>query len=244
MANLKIMDKIMIPKGNTNTRYLYYPDHLVKLPEGNLSLTNIVRSTLSILTEPIWDGFLSSGWNAAKYRAETRWRQSDISHAEQLAKDESIGAFFERTMGDDRFIKNVFSGMMHGIYGGDVYKLSVKQTAFSNWWRSCILPTNDGCAWVDTKDIILSYDILDGPNRFQVGKLATEALNYDTIVFEDGLLTLANSMIQDLRTWENVTIKTDCPVTSLAYDSNQVSVRVFCVALKSIFCTNADCFLR
>ncbi|KAI0007486.1 hypothetical protein F4779DRAFT_629129 [Xylariaceae sp. FL0662B] len=229
IASLNMEGKIRHPGSTADSRYIYYPDHLVKLPSDEISLDNISGSIHSFLSDPIWDGTVKAGLNFwSNYRAlkpiappfDTSMSFSDIDKA--LEMDESVGMFMERICGDDRPVKNLLSGVMHGIYGGDVYKLSAKETIFDSLYYQFMLPVHRGHTWVALKDLMLQGDITHGPNGKKIIELAEKAIHWKLITFEDGLLSLVNELIKDLQKRNNVTIKTNEPVTSLAYEKGQV----------------------
>ncbi|KAI1465719.1 Protoporphyrinogen oxidase [Daldinia caldariorum] len=220
LINLGIEHKLLPHEGLPNARYIYYPDHLVKLPDpSRKSILEILRS---YLTEPIWDGALKSAFNAALAAMNTP-PDSD-SRSSLLEQDESVGESLGRLFKDDRHINNIISAIAHGIYGGDVYKLSVKHTIFEPWWRSTILPSNHDNIYLELKELVLELGMSRTPNRNKIATLANKAVHWKTMAFEDGLLTLKNSLIEDLRNQRNVTVKTSTPVTSLAYKDDRVSV--------------------
>lgn len=205
---------------NTSDRYIYYPDHLVKTPSTKFSLTNVLTTLRSFLTEPLWDGAWQSGLNMMFTRPKPTGNFSEI-----LARDVSVGEFMEKEMGaDPRLVDNLVSAMMHGIYGGDVRKLSAKCTMLESTVRDRRLPQQPGCSWVENKDKYLLYDMTESRNRRALIDLAERNIGKSIMVFEDGLLSLVDALVKDLETRENVTIKTGSRVTSLAYKNDKVSV--------------------
>ncbi|KAI0852604.1 Protoporphyrinogen oxidase [Daldinia vernicosa] len=222
LLNLGIEKKVLGRKGPPPARYIYYPDHLVKVPTTAITLENVYHAVESFLTEPLYDG----GFGALKsiFKAYLSRKKSPGSLRDSSTfEDESVGEFLGRLFGDDRPVKNIVSGMMHGIYGGDVYKLSARQTIFKSLWRSHKFQSEPGTVLVEAKDPILIRSLMSSPNRYKIRELFEKA-GVATIAFEDGLLTLSNSLIQDLKNQKNVTIKASSQVTSLKYESGQVSV--------------------
>lgn len=217
----------------------------MKLPSEDKSLNNIIESIKSFLTEPLWEGAFDAGlhyWNHSLQTTSKRdQRDLEIRTAmmrnEQLPppdvnlleKDESVADYLRRIMGEDLLIKNVVSGMLHGIYGGDAYKLSAKHTIFDRFWYSDQALTSKKEIWVALKDIFLPYDILDGPNAHHVIDLAERGIQHKLIAFEDGLLTLTRGLEDDLKEWANVEIKRNTPVTSLAHQDGKVLVSTNCL---------------
>lgn len=226
LANLNMQERLVSPPNLSEDRYLYYPDHLVRLPGSGFSLNNILDTARSFLTEPLWDGAVKAG--IAMFLPTLRNDKEDIRNIEEfeeaLAMDESVGEYFERVLDDDRVVKNILSGMMHGIYGGDVYKLSVKHTLLDGFWRDRLLPRRRGVFWMETKDLDLVYDLMRGPNSDAIKELGWKALDFSIMAFEDGLLGLLNGLAKDLKQQKNVTIKTGSPVDSLAYKGGRVTV--------------------
>ncbi|KAI1213776.1 Protoporphyrinogen oxidase [Annulohypoxylon truncatum] len=216
------MGLYFIEQNRRSSRYIYYPDHLVRLPIPEVSLSNLFATVESYLREPIWDGALMSGIRLAV----TRNGHEGNTDYRALAQDESIGDYFDRVFGDDRVTKNIMSAVIHGIYGGDVYKLSAKHSIFDHMWRGSKGPTDreETRKWVETKDIILFCDMAHSGRGRTMGFL-DKARDFDLIAYDDGLLTLVNSLVKDLKAHKNVTIKPGHFVTSLAYEDGKVSVK-------------------
>ncbi|KAI0117103.1 hypothetical protein F4814DRAFT_439621 [Daldinia grandis] len=213
LINLGIEHKLLGSRGPPPARYIYYPDHLVRLPGSELTPDNILDALHSYFTEPLWDGALKSLFNL--YLLRGRLPNSSVDD------DESVGEFLGRLFNDDRLVKNIISGMMHGIYGGDVYKLSAKHTLFDTAWRWLRHARNPGTVLVEGKEPVLLHSLMNSPNRDKIRALISKA-GSTTMGFEDGLLTLSDSLIKDLKNQKNVTIKPSSQVTSLKYESGQV----------------------
>ncbi|KAI2628978.1 hypothetical protein GGS21DRAFT_540436 [Xylaria nigripes] len=221
LATLGLDHKIQHPQAVSGTRYLYYPDHLVKLPSGELSLGNIFGAIRSFLTEPLWSGSIRAVFN---YMV-SRYRRPDQNTLDKLPEDESVAQFLKRIMKDDRIVNNMVSGMMHGIYGGNVNKLSAKHTILDQLWYQFRRKLPDSKhSWVHAKEKYLLYDMLSGPQRLKVAELAEGAIHCKLLAFEDGLLSLVNGLVRDLESKNNVTFKYGEPVTSLKHENNKIMV--------------------
>ncbi|KAI1874621.1 hypothetical protein JX265_004829 [Neoarthrinium moseri] len=231
VANLKLQSKVKHPKAAAGTRYIYYPDHLVQLPEPKLTFENITKTLRSLFSEPIWTGCMSAFWrwqsyfNSTPEEIESR-RLGAGSLNSAFNTDESVSEFLGRIFADPDAppIKNLVSGMLHGIYGGDVAKLSAKHTIFDRFWYQSKYPLHEGFLWFALKDFYLQYDMLDGPNSRQIIEMAEAARSHNLMAFEDGLLTLVDALSADLKGRKNVTIKTDTPVSSLEYKDGRVEI--------------------
>ena len=101
-------------------RFVYYPDHLVRMPGPGVSL---LSNIINILTEPVFTGLV---WGAVKefYRVAP-------SRPDGL-EDESIGSFISRRLGSGP-ANNLASAVMHGIYAGDIYSLSARTILPGPW---------------------------------------------------------------------------------------------------------------
>jgi oxygen-dependent protoporphyrinogen oxidase len=221
-------DKIRHPQAVSNNRYLYYPDHLVKLPGQDLTVDNLVAMARSLLTEPIWSGGFRAAYNfwvsysktldGSAERLERLWNEAP--------KDESVADFLKRIWKDDRIVNNLVSGMMHGIYAGDINKLSAKHTIFDRLWYYFKSPTQQGSnrSWIGQNEWYLLYDMMSGPNRLKVIELAENAVVSKLLAFEDGLVSLVNGLVKDLETKTNVTFKYGEPVTAVEHQNGNILV--------------------
>ncbi|KAI3342752.1 hypothetical protein F4824DRAFT_485643 [Ustulina deusta] len=225
LASLNMGDEVRQPEAVSSNRYLYYPDHLVKMPDAKLSVENIISAMLSYLTEPIWSGLPQASFNlmASLYKAMD---PSGRRLAVQVSEDESVAQFLTRILKDDRIVENVVSGMMHGIYGGDIYKLSAKHTVLERMWYyfKKPLPQKSGLSWLELKEWYLLYDMMSGPNRLKIIELAERAVDWKLLAFEDGLASLVEGLEKDLKTRSNVTFKYNEPVTSLKHEEGKILV--------------------
>jgi protoporphyrinogen oxidase len=91
------------------SRYIYYPDHLVRLPGPGMGLMDSVRA---LVDEPLLKDI---PWSIAK----------EYFMPPAAVYDESVGSFFSRRFGPE-VVNNLLSAAVHGIYAGDVWKLSMK----------------------------------------------------------------------------------------------------------------------
>jgi protoporphyrinogen oxidase len=101
-------------------RFIYYPDHLVRMPGPGQQMTDILKA---FIFEPAFKGIASG-----LYREITSPKRPDT-----LA-DESIGSFISRRI-SPHIADNLASALFHGIYAGDIYKLSAKTIMPIPWMR-------------------------------------------------------------------------------------------------------------
>jgi oxygen-dependent protoporphyrinogen oxidase len=96
-------------------RYIYYPDRLVRMPgpkPGGGTLSTILDALTTIFTEPIFKGTVMG-----------ILKEPSVETRSDLRKDESVGDFTSRRF-NSKVADNLVSAIFHGIYAGDIYKLS------------------------------------------------------------------------------------------------------------------------
>lgn len=233
----------MYPQGAANSRYLYYPDHLVKLPSQEFSLQNIIHTVHSYFTEPLWNDAITAGMayaqkmQTAKNARDTYEMESKIEalrnskpwarppyDTSRFDEDESVASFLSDMMHTEEPVRNIVSGMLHGIYGGDVYQLSAKHTIFQNLWLTLRSWPGDNMTWLAKKEVNLCLDMLASPNRDKIVELAETAVKKPLLAFDDGLLTLVSALEEDLERFPNVDIRRNAPVSSLSHEKGAVRV--------------------
>ncbi|KAI0175761.1 Protoporphyrinogen oxidase [Hypoxylon sp. FL1284] len=229
VASLNLRDKLL-SRASPGDRYIYYPDHLVRMPRREISLSNIYNVLTSVLTEPLWNGIAGTAWRLLPRLEPTS--PSDFLEAinrpglkDDFDRDVSVAEFLtEEQKVDPQLVDNVVSAVMHGIYGGDVHQLSAKSSILDQSVRSTRLPVQSGFVWVECKDMLLLRDMLESENRSSIIEIAERFIGQSAMMFEDGLVSLVDAMVADLQKRSNVTIRTSTPATSLARKHEQVSV--------------------
>ncbi|KAJ5686008.1 hypothetical protein N7536_008627 [Penicillium majusculum] len=113
-------DLIVTPSTSpaAQNRYIYYPDRLVRMPapKPELSFGENFDSLVNTLKEPVFNKFLSGIVKDifAPPRHPTEW-----------AEDESVAEFIGRRFGPN-VADNLVSAVYHGIYAGDIDRLSAQ----------------------------------------------------------------------------------------------------------------------
>ncbi|CAI7653318.1 unnamed protein product [Penicillium viridicatum] len=113
-------DLIVTPKTSpaAQNRYIYYPDRLVRMPapKPELSFGENFDSFVNTLKEPVFNKFISGIVKDvfAPARHPTEW-----------AHDESVAEFIGRRFGPN-VADNLVSAVYHGIYAGDIDRLSAQ----------------------------------------------------------------------------------------------------------------------
>ncbi|MCJ1381625.1 oxygen-dependent protoporphyrinogen oxidase [Xylographa soralifera] len=194
-------------------RFIYYPDHLVRMPGPGSSLLGVLSSMLS---EPVFQGLL--------YGALTevfRPRPNDLD-------DESVGAFVSRKFGP-AVADNIVSAVLHGIYAGDIYQLSAKSILGKVYkteeqYASVILGNMLEATRDDSLVPLLDLHMMRYLKPFMVGsngqplsgtEVFAKVRASSVYTLKRGLGQLAESLEYALRKLPNVTILMGTAVESL-----------------------------
>lgn len=202
-------------------RYIYYPDHLVRMPgpiPGAGMLTNIFSNFSTILTEPVFKGAFSGV--LAEPAVDPRGTN---------VEDESVGDFITRRMGRP-IAENLVSAFLHGIYAGDLYKLSAR-TLFPYLWHLETMDTGIvgslfENAWNSTS--VFSYRQLEFLSRLsdamppaaELEEVLRPLSRASVYTFRRGLNQLVTSLESALRKSSNVTIRTSTIAHSLCLEGD------------------------
>lgn len=175
-------------------------------------------STLwQVLTEPVFRDVLPSLFNLV-FRKHDVDRSKIRNHEEDI----SAGEYWARLFGGRGMVDKVLSAVVHGITGGDVWKLSMGSGPFA---PALGVPTTPavGHAVLRQEDYELMATLTKDKATFD---LANQYKDADAIWFRDGFSTLTNALAASLRNNPNVTIKTGEPVESVRYlqDLDRVAV--------------------
>ncbi|POS73176.1 hypothetical protein DHEL01_v208423 [Diaporthe helianthi] len=219
-----------------SSRYVFYPDHLVEMPSnlpkaffGRLRWFATVAN--KFLTEPVFTGALSGVLHAALAK-NTRNAQaaqralteapSHKSFAVADLQDVSMGEYFAALFGRPDLVNNLQSALIHGIWGGDVWKLSMREGTFQ---QALIQESHGATPLVAVKD----HDFYSGRDIALRNESALLLANYfdptvGYICFRNGFSTLTDALANALKNNPNVNIKTGVPVTSIRYDQGKAVV--------------------
>ncbi|EER41694.1 protoporphyrinogen oxidase [Histoplasma capsulatum H143] len=187
-------------------RYIYYPDHLVRLPgpyPGAGVLGNILMNVMQLFSEPLL-------WKLAlEVILEPRRPVRDRS-----ISDESIGDFMKRRFGPN-VADVVASAFFHGIYAGDLYKLSARSILRIAWDEFELSERGFATELMDQfnqQKILMPYDIAMARRLVEKEKykeIRRFATGNNVLTLRRGMGQLATALESSLRGASNVEIKTD-----------------------------------
>jgi len=200
-------------------RYVYYPDHLVRMPHPSFGFS---ENLWSMWTEPVFETAILSGFG------EMFKRPRDAS-----VEDESVGDFFSRRF-SKTMVDRILSAVLHGIYAGDAYQLSAK-SLFPSQWRDeestgsvlggMIRSRADGVEMTKRE-----AEFLREMRDFSWDPLLKATLKDTTVfTFKDGMGMLIDRLVRHLVGHGNVEFKTGTSVEAVApadeYDGVTVKVK-------------------
>lgn len=223
-------------------RYIYYPDHLVRVPtpqKGVSPITQISTLLLTLLREPLFETLL---WSFITEPAKE-------CHA-NMSEDESVTDFISRRWSPE-VANNLVSSMYHGILAGDIDKLSAE--AIFGWIRlgerkgksvlaGIIENMRAGRKLVVTDDQIAALVIgKTKPPRF-INSLEVLVRNGSTLTLKYGVGQLADTLLTALKRSNKVQVLTNANVTSIRQNPQNPKLTVCqnrSLSGQKIFCVSS-----
>lgn len=200
-------------------RFIYYPDHLVCMPEPSQGFYAVVWK---ILTEPVFQGSFKMLFEYMRPR-----RSIDL-------KDESVRSFLARRAGGTDIPDNLASAVFHGIYAGDIDKLSARSILSAQWGMEGAygslgkgLPHAIKFHHATAEDETMAEkekDLFTDHER----SIVQDASVY---TFRRGIGTLSEALVSSLRSNPNVKIKLGEFIASIEYDSQNEGLKVHNIPL-------------
>ncbi|MCJ1363404.1 oxygen-dependent protoporphyrinogen oxidase [Acarospora aff. strigata] len=199
-------------------RFVYYPDHLVRMPGPGSSILN---QLYSVLTEPLWKNILKG----LALEAFQDRRPPDLN-------DESVGSFISRRFGP-QLGDNVVSAILHGIYAGDINQLSMKSIQPKLWfWEArhgsianALAETfREKSKLMSGDDIDLSIELTSKPSLRSI----LEVMKYTSVfTFKGGVGELVTRLQAKLKDTKNVNIKMNTAISAIRYDEASRGIKIF-----------------
>lgn len=220
-------DLLITPKSSpaARNRFVYYPDHLVRMPgprqPGESLFGSLWRNILAIWSEPVFAKMFSSIVNEPS--VETRPRSKE---------DESVGDFIARRF-NKAIANNIASALFHGIYAGDVWKMSVRSILGGAWkmemkFGSVIKSAAAGMRgqiWGFCDDVTLQTVLqeVEWDDKIKAGMT-----DCSVFTFKHGLGTLTEALVDRLEQQKNVSILRKATIKDIERLGNgDLKVRLF-----------------
>ncbi len=230
---LGLDDEIVItPKSSpaAQNKFIYYPDHLVKMPGPGQDLYEILWT---LLTEPAFKGLFRALVGEHRRPAAT------------FRFDESVGDFLERRFGTRALGDNIASAVLHGIYAGDINQLSAQMLLSSFKAREAVhgslsqshiamlghmKETGKVVAFMTPQSAMLLRELKTRKNTIARWDEMKQASVYS---FRGGMQTLTDRLVEELRNapGKNVDLRTEESVLCMTPGPKMNGVKVQTIRL-------------
>ncbi|KAF3389407.1 Protoporphyrinogen oxidase [Penicillium rolfsii] len=220
VSNLGLFDQLITTSKRSPAalnRYIYYPDHLVRLPTPDPSLSllqNLKNIFTAVRDEPLFEGLIP---------AILLEHTKPLRPPELWNNDESIAQFISRRF-NRKVADNLVSAVMHGIYAGDIDEMSAQMILGG------IRNLEDGGVLFN----LLSKSIMGKKTRSMDDFLAVDAITKtpesvdrtqeinrvvktaSTFTFKRGTQQLVEGLIESLRASKKVNLQLNANITSMS----------------------------
>ncbi|KAI9835291.1 MAG: hypothetical protein M1819_002435 [Sarea resinae] len=217
ICKLGIEDEVLVTKKDSvsaQNRFIYYPDHLVRMPGPGMSMGELVKTAL---LEPVMRGSTPGVFG------EFMRDQVPVEPGKGVQTDESIGSFISRRL-NKSMADNLVSAVMHGIYAGDIYQLSAKSILPTQWHlekrygsitMGMMQAFRKQMIFMPERDAHLHVAF----SRTKLSPLLRDKMKDASVyTFKGGLEQLSVSLAKAIANAPNVTTKTNHSIKSLTYD--------------------------
>ena len=176
-----------------------------------------LRRVLEVLREPVFDGSLS-GLLAEPFRS-----------SQESLPDESVGSFFRRRISPS-FVDNLASALLHGVYAGDIDRLSLKALFPKlHWLENTFGSVLRGALALTWKRKLCSAEFARPSDRTLKEELTHTSTNFEpeiaenihgfqqssVLTFKEGLEALPRRILQSLGSAPNVFLMTNKRVSHI-----------------------------
>ncbi|KAG6005790.1 hypothetical protein E4U21_007623 [Claviceps maximensis] len=187
-------------------RYIYYPDHIVALPP-TASISKFVREPLFL--QSFFAGF---GFFLRRLRSRV-----------VPLKDMSISEWLYDVSGSRSVADNFASAMIHGIYGGDIDKLSARSVFDRFYWAYYLPNLGANMRHMTAREQVLMEELSKDP---EIRRLALKAQGSLLHFGKAGMDSLPKALEDVLSKTANVEIKKGRPVREISYDEEMGKVKI------------------
>ncbi|CZR50446.1 related to HEM14-protoporphyrinogen oxidase, mitochondrial [Phialocephala subalpina] len=218
IQNLGLKDEMLVSWNSSpaaRNRFIYYPDHLVRMPGPGQKISDMLWT---VMTEPVFKGAFMSLF---EYKRPGRPKEME---------DESVASFISRRAGGPHIANNLISAVFHGIYAGDIDKLSARSLLAKPWHFEGVAGSigegffdarKNGYNWVATRDYELRNEL--GPKVQEIGK---DLISASVFSFKEGIGAFPTALEKSLRANPNVHFRTNDRITSLEYDIESNGIKI------------------
>lgn len=222
ILDMDLHDEVLFTKKDTpaaRNRYVYYPDHLVRMPGPDPEagfLQNAISILGSLASEPVFSNLIKG--------VVTEPLKLDLIPG---PADESVAEFVARRLHPD-VADNLVSAVMHGIYAGDIDKLSAQallgqirtfETPDRGVIGSLLNIKSSGRAIVRVDDSLARRNAGPLKNIEYWKMLKTLVARSSALTFKNGVGQLSDALAVALDREEKVEVITHADVRAISQDS-------------------------
>lgn len=191
------------------------PQPIATLQQPFDSARSIMKTISTIRSEPLFKG---AGSAAMKYFFGGGSKQT-LKDGEDL----SVGEFFRRATGNRELIDNTLGALMHGVWGGDIWNLSMQSGLFS---KTTLPSPQKGLVLYPKEDRELMIRMqTEGLSDDMIRIFMAKGWTSEYIWFKKGFSTLTDALIRALKKMAGVTFSTNDPVQSISlHPSERIAV--------------------
>ncbi|MCJ1466296.1 oxygen-dependent protoporphyrinogen oxidase [Pseudocyphellaria aurata] len=189
------------------SRYIYYPGRLVRLPGPGQSL---LKNISSFALEPVFKGTLSACFS-----------EPFKPPRDERLKDESIASFISRRFGSP-LANNLASAFVHGVYAGNIDQLSVR-SIFPKLW---MFEGSDRSVLKGLLKARFSGTVLMPAQDIKLLKNPPDMKGWGTFTFVGGIGELADTLVKELEKNPNVMIQKQTNVQSLELQRTTSDIQI------------------
>lgn len=205
-------------------RLVYYPDHIVQMPPD--------ASLLECAAEPLF-------WQCIPGALSVMIRLMFGKSPGQVPDhDVSVADFLRSLTGGDVVGNNLASAMIHGIYGGDIEKLSARYTLEKMWYRYHMPAPEPGHRYVPAHELeLIRHMHKTGGSLMK--SLASKPVGSLIHFGAQGMEALPKALAKALSEQSNVSIRRSDPVSSIAFDHKHGQVEV-CISRHLFYISDTE----
>ncbi|KAI5463042.1 hypothetical protein BGZ63DRAFT_352482 [Mariannaea sp. PMI_226] len=191
-------------------RYIYYPDHLVPLPP-HIPFFDLIREPLFTQNIPA----------AIVMFFKKLFKSSDPANVPN--KDLSISDWLYELSNSRHAAGTMASAVIHGIYGGDIDKLSARSVFDRFFWGWYLPDPPQGMRLMPQAEMEV-LDTLGKDKQIQSMALKPKGALMD--FGAAGMQSLPDALVAALQEQSNVTIKLNSPITSIKLDTDKDKLEI------------------
>ncbi|KAL2870964.1 oxygen-dependent protoporphyrinogen oxidase [Aspergillus lucknowensis] len=228
LLDLNLGDQVLFTDNSSpasQSRYIYYPDHLVRLPTIDRKaglISGIWNLLYPLLREPVFRTLL---WSFCT---------EPLKDGRKSEADESVADFVSRRLSPE-VADNLVSSMFHGIFGGDIDRLSATAVMYiyrelekrdERVMMSFLQAQRAGKQYIQTNDLLALVPIIEEKSNAHTKLLSRLVENNSTLTLKKGVGQLADALLAELKRSRKVEVLADSEVKSIHQNPDTSNLRI------------------